>query len=114
MDFLMWAGLERPYVGARFLRPLVFVLILAGLFYICPIQRRRGNPPWLPKSRAGTGAAHTDLIMIDRKSTRLNSSHSSISYAVFCLKKKENHQGKSKTYPIPDDEASSLTPPCRV
>src|SRR5689334_23568610 len=27
----------------------------------------------------------------DRKSTRLNSSHSSISYAVFCLKKKNNH-----------------------
>src|SRR5689334_509098 len=28
--------------------------------------------------------------MVDRKSTRLNSSHSSISYAVFCLKKKKN------------------------
>src|SRR2546427_3683520 len=29
-------------------------------------------------------------ILIDRKSTRLNSSHSQISYAVFCLKKKNN------------------------
>src|SRR5690348_18103526 len=28
----------------------------------------------------------------DRKSTRLNSSHPSISYAVFCLKKKKHHQ----------------------
>src|SRR5689334_24134996 len=28
----------------------------------------------------------------DRKSTRLNSSHSSISYAVFCLKKKKYHK----------------------
>src|SRR5438270_5832106 len=28
----------------------------------------------------------------DRKSTRLNSSHSQISYAVFCLKKKKNSQ----------------------
>src|SRR3712207_6072030 len=28
---------------------------------------------------------------IDRKSTRLNSSHANISYAVFCLKKKNNH-----------------------
>src|SRR5438876_5672185 len=28
-------------------------------------------------------------LMIDRKSTRLNSSHPSISYAVFCLKKKK-------------------------
>src|SRR2546430_4796782 len=29
----------------------------------------------------------------DRKSTRLNSSHSQISYAVFCLKKKNLHRG---------------------
>src|SRR2546430_13512619 len=31
-------------------------------------------------------------IELDRKSTRLNSSHSQISYAVFCLKKKKNTQ----------------------
>src|SRR5699024_12356050 len=30
-------------------------------------------------------------FLIDRKSTRLNSSHVSISYAVFCLKKKKCH-----------------------
>src|SRR5215510_1558242 len=30
-------------------------------------------------------------IRVDRKSTRLNSSHVAISYAVFCLKKKNNH-----------------------
>src|SRR2546422_1534403 len=30
------------------------------------------------------------VIVIDRKSTRLNSSHGYISYAVFCLKKKKN------------------------
>src|SRR3712207_7834613 len=29
-------------------------------------------------------------IVLDRKSTRLNSSHANISYAVFCLKKKKN------------------------
>src|SRR2546427_6359577 len=32
---------------------------------------------------------------VDRKSTRLNSSHSQISYAVFCLKKKKNQQNKT-------------------
>src|SRR2546427_10835588 len=32
----------------------------------------------------------TDHPQADRKSTRLNSSHSQISYAVFCLKKKKN------------------------
>src|SRR3712207_8043819 len=31
------------------------------------------------------------LLGVDRKSTRLNSSHANISYAVFCLKKKINH-----------------------
>src|SRR2546430_5765793 len=30
-----------------------------------------------------------DTFLVDRKSTRLNSSHSQISYAVFCLKKKK-------------------------
>src|SRR5258708_12103133 len=30
-------------------------------------------------------------VVIDRKSTRLNSSHQIISYAVFCLKKKKNY-----------------------
>src|SRR3712207_8825847 len=30
-------------------------------------------------------------LVKDRKSTRLNSSHANISYAVFCLKKKKNH-----------------------
>src|SRR5689334_25195085 len=33
----------------------------------------------------------TNLYGPDRKSTRLNSSHSSISYAVFCLKKKKKN-----------------------
>src|SRR5688572_32680533 len=34
----------------------------------------------------------------DRKSTRLNSSHSQISYAVFCLKKKKKPQNKLNTH----------------
>src|SRR2546428_7728347 len=36
------------------------------------------------------GSAIFLKIRIDRKSTRLNSSHDQISYAVFCLKKKKN------------------------
>src|SRR5205807_8312192 len=36
------------------------------------------------------GFAKGDLVVGDRKSTRLNSSHLVISYAVFCLKKKNN------------------------
>src|SRR5438128_9177218 len=42
---------------------------------------------------AGVGALLL-VACIDRKSTRLNSSHGSISYAVFCLKKKKNKTDK--------------------
>src|SRR3712207_7329411 len=34
------------------------------------------------------------VLVVDRKSTRLNSSHANISYAVFCLKKKKKIQNK--------------------
>src|SRR5690242_21230366 len=37
-------------------------------------------------------SAATGIALSDRKSTRLNSSHMSISYAVFCLKKKNKKQ----------------------
>src|SRR2546422_8363580 len=36
---------------------------------------------------------------VDRKSTRLNSSHGYISYAVFCLKKKKPKEKNAQTYP---------------
>src|SRR5689334_24359800 len=50
--------------------------------------RRDGYEPLGPPAREGRHpAAHEPDP--DRKSTRLNSSHSSISYAVFCLKKKK-------------------------
>src|SRR2546422_1865181 len=39
--------------------------------------------------RRGSGAEESTGTLIDRKSTRLNSSHGYISYAVFCLKKKK-------------------------
>src|SRR5688572_31991275 len=38
---------------------------------------------------AFTGDYYAHVVAADRKSTRLNSSHSQISYAVFCLKKKK-------------------------
>src|SRR2546429_4587779 len=45
--------------------------------------------PVAPGDRPGTGQRVVDG---DRKSTRLNSSHGYISYAVFCLKKKKPHR----------------------
>src|SRR5690606_41705772 len=40
--------------------------------------------------RASTGTRRSSTARSDRKSTRLNSSHVKISYAVFCLKKKKD------------------------
>src|SRR5699024_12450302 len=44
------------------------------------------------KLRATTIGAHARSLRVDRKSSRLNSSHVSISYAVFCLKKKKEQE----------------------
>src|SRR3712207_8141851 len=44
---------------------------------------------WLQLS---AGSPMNEALISDRKSTRLNSSHANISYAVFCLKKKKNSE----------------------
>src|SRR5438067_5972700 len=51
-------------------------------------------PEQVARQVAGTLFEGTSAAQTDRKSTRLNSSHVSISYAVFCLKKKKNKQKK--------------------
>src|SRR5690349_22147509 len=51
---------------------------------------RRGLPPAVPLQEPRR------LLQPDRKSTRLNSSHVEISYAVFCLKKKKKQKKKRK------------------
>src|SRR3712207_7973344 len=50
---------------------------------LAPAARRRARGARHPRH-----GHHRDLLRPDRKSTRLNSSHANISYAVFCLKKK--------------------------
>src|SRR2546429_4060752 len=58
-------------------------------------QRRDAKYP-LRRRPGGSKESHivfTGIIQADRKSTRLNSSHGYISYAVFCLKKKHTLPG---------------------
>src|SRR3712207_7994113 len=66
-----------------------------------------GNPaPPLPeRPQRVTGSGHRrdrigDRRRQDRKSTRLNSSHANISYAVFCLKKKTKSHFLTQVYTI--------------
>src|SRR3989454_5572871 len=49
----------------------------------------------LPRAEAARRARDDAAFARDRKSTRLNSSHLVISYAVFCLKKKKKHEWTS-------------------
>src|SRR3989337_3921735 len=62
----------------------IYTLSLHDALPIC----RRGSP----RARAGgvASVARGTRGCIDRKSTRLNSSHGSISYAVFCLETKQH------------------------
>src|SRR5256886_12218589 len=57
------------------------------------IEKRRGDVLGQAIGlQCGLRASAERAVPLDRKSTRLNSSHSQISYAVFCLKKKKKRQ----------------------
>src|SRR5256885_16784452 len=78
----------------------LFVLSMISLNFLTPLIQRYGASArpaflgllpyfaWFPPSLAGS-ALTAVMRLQDRKSTRLNSSHLVISYAVFCLKKKK-------------------------
>src|SRR2546429_426980 len=62
--------------------------------YIAPIQKAAWSHKIFENGTWGGEIAvnsllSRDIVALDRKSTRLNSSHGYISYAVFCLKKKK-------------------------
>src|SRR2546430_4465092 len=57
-------------------------------------------------------AARARDELVDRKSTRLNSSHSQISYAVFCLKKKRSTAARDLIHDGHPELAFSSLPRC--
>src|SRR2546422_5228410 len=62
----------------------------------CPV-----NSTFTPNPYAKLNAGEMlNPFRLDRKSTRLNSSHGYISYAVFCLKKKNNEHEKQYIQPF--------------
>src|SRR5262245_63282356 len=72
------SDLTAPVGGARF-----------GIAAALGACSRASRDERLPR-RARPARRGAALVRPDRKSTRLNSSHLGISYAVFCLKKKKN------------------------
>src|SRR3712207_7714183 len=78
----------------------VYTLSLHDALPISRSRRRAIVPPWIcapeamaararPRARLSGWTAPPRSSIQDRKSTRLNSSHANISYAVFCLKKNQ-------------------------
>src|SRR5256885_8893166 len=63
-------------------------------------RRRTGAPRRVSTSCASSSPSSAPSVKADRKSTRLNSSHLVISYAVFCLKKKKRES--TLVIPIPN------------
>src|SRR5688572_32287485 len=89
------------FFGFRRLSSVFFLLIRrpprSTLFPYTTLFRSAGRSPRSRPSSAPRGSRRTRFARRrawprDRKSTRLNSSHSQISYAVFCLKKKKTTQ----------------------
>src|SRR5207249_11850219 len=82
--------LEDVYTAYRFPRAALLMAHARGV--VCLAAHRHDvtvltlSPAEVKRAVSANGAASKDQV--DRKSTRLNSSHVSISYAVFCLKKK--------------------------
>src|SRR5438034_8740499 len=69
------------------------------LFRSTPVGRLLGGRLCCPRSSrrpGGPGPLRPELFP-DRKSTRLNSSHTVISYAVFCLKKKNKEKADTQS-----------------
>src|SRR5688572_32215098 len=86
--------IRRPPRSTLFPYTTLFRSLSAG-------SQSANNPPVAAAGLDQNGSCQTPANLDasgsseDRKSTRLNSSHSQISYAVFCLKKKNNYQNNA-------------------
>src|SRR2546430_7696409 len=77
-------------------------LFRSRLLLHAPLQVHHLGLEVLDRLRDGGALLGAEPDVLDRKSTRLNSSHSQISYAVFCLKKKKMQIDRSRA----DDAAA--------
>src|SRR5437764_4810545 len=93
--FVFFLMIRRPPRSTLFPYTTLFRSIVEQRLNVDAAATRRERPQVVRSS-----CEHVDravMIQPDRKSTRLNSSHRCISYAVFCLKKKKK---KNKTIQI--------------
>src|SRR2546422_2197482 len=65
--------------------------------FVTPLEIRSNLQPNIFWLKVRTRGPRPRILVRDRKSTRLNSSHGYISYAVFCLKKKKSPKSPTTT-----------------
>src|SRR5437867_9047873 len=80
------------FLAITIITGIAFVLVEVGLiWFVVKYRQRPGQKAFYTHGNTRAEVIWTTIpavTMVDRKSTRLNSSHRTISYAVFCLKKK--------------------------
>src|SRR5258708_24281091 len=85
----LWFTYHLYYKAPDWLGPAVSEAL--GIPYViaeASYAPKRAHGPWAFGHEGSAAAIRKAALVLDRKSTRLNSSHQIISYAVFCLKKK--------------------------
>src|SRR5206468_8586059 len=102
-DSKLLTALQRTKLAVRIRQRAVAVAVgAASVHEIDRLNIRRASILAMRRALRRLGVVPTDVLVDglpcpeldcpqDRKSTRLNSSHDQISYAVFCLKKKKTH-----------------------
>src|ERR1035441_753684 len=81
-------GRKSGHIGGAF----SIAEVLTAL-YFHHLRLKPEDPKWADRDRLVFSKGHAcAMLYTDRKSTRLNSSHLGISYAVFCLKKKKTRR----------------------
>src|SRR5471032_26764 len=84
MDYMATHGMMRARPAE--LVPGTVRVISARMNYLPRDTETGGDNDWRAREEARLADPGAAVISVDRKSTRLNSSHITISYAVFCLK----------------------------
>src|ERR1035441_10992187 len=81
-------GRKSGHIGGAF-----SIAEILTCLYFHQLRIDPANPKWEDRDRLVFSKGHAcAMLYTDRKSTRLNSSHLGISYAVFCLKKKKTRR----------------------
>src|SRR5690348_18163639 len=87
-----YTTLFRSRLGASWICWLWLIMMLTTQAQIAAMEGTVGQAAHMAFPSVSQAMADAAGAFVDRKSTRLNSSHPSISYAVFCLKKKKKKQ----------------------